>query len=179
MKKPVWQKLAAASADPVRVKHFLAALAVTEAGPQLEKYSADQIRVVVALLSGSQALGNLLVANPGWLSVLDVGQLKFPRRAEGFRREIEGGLKPKPGRCRMRKSCWTITANCTVSKAFCAGGVTRAKRFCRMMWRHFTASRCVVVSPHQKHSERRWQNGGRRFVRFMRRCSKRSAGVLE
>jgi glutamine synthetase adenylyltransferase len=50
---------------------------------------------VVALLSGSQALGNLLVANPGWLSVLDIGQLKFPRRADGVRREIEGGLKPK------------------------------------------------------------------------------------
>ena len=95
MKKPDWQKLAAGSADPARVKHFLALLAATEAGPRLEKYSADQIRVVVALLSGSQALGNLLVANPGWLSVLDIGQLKFPRRAEGVRREIEDGLKPK------------------------------------------------------------------------------------
>ncbi len=95
MKKPDWQKLAAASADPARVKHFLAALAATDAGPRLEKYSADQMRVVVALLSGSQALGNLLVANPGWLAVLDLDQLKFPRRAEGVRREIEGGLKPK------------------------------------------------------------------------------------
>ena len=95
MKKPDWQKLAAASADPARVRHFLALLAATEAGPQLEKYSADQIRVVVALLSGSQALGNLLVANPGWLSVLDLEQLKFPRRADGVRREIEDGLKPK------------------------------------------------------------------------------------
>jgi glutamate-ammonia-ligase adenylyltransferase len=95
MKKSDWQKLAAASADPARVRHFLALLAATEAGPQLEKYSADQIRVVVVLLSGSQALGNLLVANPGWLSVLDIGQLKFPRRVEGFRREIEGWLKPQ------------------------------------------------------------------------------------
>jgi glutamate-ammonia-ligase adenylyltransferase len=50
---------------------------------------------VVALLSGSQALGNLLVANPDWLSALDIEQLKFPRRAEGIRREIESGLKPK------------------------------------------------------------------------------------
>ena len=95
MKKPDWQKLAAGSADPARVKHFLALLAATEAGPRLEKFSADQIRVVVALLSGSQALGNLLVANPGWLSVLDIGQLKFPRRADGVRREIEDALKPK------------------------------------------------------------------------------------
>jgi glutamate-ammonia-ligase adenylyltransferase len=95
MKKSDWQKLAGTSADPARVKHFLDLLAATGIGPQLEKFSADQIRVVVALLSGSQALGNLLVANPDWLSALDIEQLKFPRRAEGFRREIESGLKPK------------------------------------------------------------------------------------
>jgi glutamate-ammonia-ligase adenylyltransferase len=99
MKKSDWQKLAGTSADPARVKHFLDLLAAAGAGPQLEKFSADQIRVVVALLSGSQALGNLLVANPGWLSVLDIEQLKFPRRADGIRREIEGGLKPKLEAC--------------------------------------------------------------------------------
>ena len=95
MKKSDWQKLAGTSADPARAKHFLDLLAATGAGPQLEKFSADQIRVVVALLSGSQALGNLLVANPDWLSALDIEQLKFPRRADGIRREIESGLKPK------------------------------------------------------------------------------------
>jgi glutamate-ammonia-ligase adenylyltransferase len=95
MKKSDWQKLAGTSADPARVKHFLDLLAVAGASPQLEKFSANQIRVVVALLSGSQTLGNLLVANPGWLSALDIGQLKFPRRAEGLRREIASGLKPK------------------------------------------------------------------------------------
>jgi glutamate-ammonia-ligase adenylyltransferase len=95
MKKPDWQKLAGTSADPARVKHFLDLLAATGAGPRLEKFSAGQIRVVVALLSGSSALGNLLVANPGWLSALDIEQLKFPRRAEGFRREIESRLKSK------------------------------------------------------------------------------------
>ncbi len=99
MKKPDWQKLAAASADPVRVRHFLTLLAATEAGPQLEKYSTDQMRVVVALLSGSQALGNLLVANPGWLSVLDMEQLQYPRRVEGLRREMEDGLKPQLEAC--------------------------------------------------------------------------------
>ena len=95
MKKSNWQKLAGTSADPARVKHFLDLLVATGAGPQLEKISADQIRVVVVLLSGSQALGNLLVANPDWLSALDIEQLKFPRRADGIRREIESGLKPK------------------------------------------------------------------------------------
>ena len=95
MKKSDWKKLAGPSADPARVKHFLDLLAATGAGPQLEKFSAGQIRGVVALLSGSSALGNLLVANPGWLSALDIEQLKFPRRADGFRREIESRLKPK------------------------------------------------------------------------------------
>ena len=50
---------------------------------------------MVALLSGSQALGNLLAANPDWLDLLEIEPLKFPRRADGIRREIEGGLKPK------------------------------------------------------------------------------------
>ena len=57
------------------------------------------MRVVVALLSGSQALGNLLVANPGWLSVLDMEQLQYPRRVEGLRREMEDGLKPQLEAC--------------------------------------------------------------------------------
>ncbi|MGA2242045.1 MAG: bifunctional [glutamate--ammonia ligase]-adenylyl-L-tyrosine phosphorylase/[glutamate--ammonia-ligase] adenylyltransferase [Verrucomicrobiota bacterium] len=95
MKKSDWQKLAGISTDPARVKHFIDLLAAAGAGPQLEKFSADQIRVVVALLSGSQTLGNSLVANPDWLSALDIEQLRFPRRAEGFRHEIERWLKPK------------------------------------------------------------------------------------
>ncbi len=95
MKKSDWQKPAGTSADPARVRHFLDLLAATDAAARLEKFSADRIRIVVALLSGSQALGNLLVANPGWLSVLDIELLKFPRRADGVRREIESGLKPK------------------------------------------------------------------------------------
>jgi glutamate-ammonia-ligase adenylyltransferase len=95
MKKSDWQKLAGTSADPARAKHFLDLLAAAGAGPQLEKFSTDQVRVVAALLSGSQALGNLLVANPDWLSALDLEQLKFPRRAEGFRHEIESWLKLK------------------------------------------------------------------------------------
>ena len=47
------------------------------------------------MFSGSRALGELLVAHPDWLSVLEAGRLKFPRRAEGFQREVEGWLKPE------------------------------------------------------------------------------------
>jgi len=99
MKKSDWQKPAGASPDPVRVKHFLGLLAATSAGPRLEKFSADGMGVVVALLSGSKALGNLLVANPGWLAALDIEQLKFPRRADGLCRELDGGLSPKLEAC--------------------------------------------------------------------------------
>ena len=91
----MWQKWVKDAADPKRAGHFLDLLAATSAGPQLRKFSADPIRVMVALLSGSRALGELLVAHPDWLSVLEAGRLKFPRRAEGFQREVEGWLKPE------------------------------------------------------------------------------------
>jgi len=95
MPKTTWQNWVKDAADPKQAGHFLDLLAATSAGPQLKKFSAGQIRVLVALLSGSQALGDLLVAHPDWLSVLDVERLKFPRRAQGFRREIESWLKSK------------------------------------------------------------------------------------
>ncbi|MFZ0826526.1 MAG: bifunctional [glutamate--ammonia ligase]-adenylyl-L-tyrosine phosphorylase/[glutamate--ammonia-ligase] adenylyltransferase [Verrucomicrobiia bacterium] len=93
MKKSDWQKLAAASADPVRVKYFLDLLVV--GGVRLEGLPAESMRALTAVLAGSAALGNVLVANPGWLSVFDPERLKFPRRAQGIQREVEGGLKPK------------------------------------------------------------------------------------
>ncbi|MGA3283769.1 MAG: hypothetical protein ABSD57_04835 [Verrucomicrobiota bacterium] len=95
MQKTMWQKWVKDAADPKRAGHFLNLLAATGAGPQLRKFSADQIRIIIALFSGSRALGELLVANPGWLPVLEAGRLKFPRRAEGFKREVEGWLRPK------------------------------------------------------------------------------------
>ena len=63
-------------------------------GPGWKNLSEDSRRALVALLGGSQALGNLLVANPDWLPVLNIESLQFPRRMEGFRREVEGWLKP-------------------------------------------------------------------------------------
>jgi glutamate-ammonia-ligase adenylyltransferase len=95
MQKTTWQKWVKDAADPKRAGLFLDLLAATSAGPQLRKFSAEQIRVVGALFSGSRALGELLVANPDWLPMFDLERLKFPRRAQGFRSEIEGWLKPK------------------------------------------------------------------------------------
>jgi [glutamine synthetase] adenylyltransferase / [glutamine synthetase]-adenylyl-L-tyrosine phosphorylase len=95
MKKSDWQKLAAGSADAGRVRRFLDQLAESGAGPRLGKLPADSRRALAAVLSGSAVLGNELVAHPDWLSVLDSPSLPFPRRAEGFRREVQSWLKPK------------------------------------------------------------------------------------
>ncbi len=95
MKNPRWARVVKSAADPQWVNHFLDLLSATPAGAELQKMSDEQARILVALFSGSRALGGLLVANPGWLSMLEAGRLKYPRRAQGFQREVEGWLKPK------------------------------------------------------------------------------------
>ena len=91
----MWQNRVKDAADPKRAGHFLNLLAGTGAGSQLKKFSAGQFRILIALFSGSRALGELLVAHPEWLPVLEAGRLKFPRRTQGFQREVENWLKPK------------------------------------------------------------------------------------
>src|ERR1700721_2169591 len=93
MKKPDWQKIINASADPARVKAFFTSSVQAALRPQLEKFSPDSAQALAALLSGSQFLGELLLANPALLPVIEFEQLRFPRRTEGFRREVEGLIK--------------------------------------------------------------------------------------
>ena len=95
MKKALWSKALKASAEPERSKRFLESLASTSARKQLEKLSADSLRVLIALFGGSQALGDLLLAHPEWLSQLDFEKLKFPRRAQGFQHEVNSFLEPR------------------------------------------------------------------------------------
>ncbi len=97
MKKTDWQKIIKASADPVRVKDFVNSFAETGQDSPLNKTSSDSARVLAALVSGSQFLGEFLLANPDLLSTLNSEQLRFPRRANGLRREVDGFLKPKLG----------------------------------------------------------------------------------
>jgi glutamate-ammonia-ligase adenylyltransferase len=94
MKNPLWTKAIKASADPQRAKHFADLLATVSAGAGLAQYDAEQIRVLVALFSGSQALSELLVSNPDWLAALDLKHIEYPRRAQGFRGEVQARLKP-------------------------------------------------------------------------------------
>lgn len=94
MKNPALKKSIQSSADPERAKHFFHLLADTAAAETLEMASAEQINVIAQLLAGSQVLGNWLVAHPEWLTHLDVERLKFPRREQGYRAEVNGWLKP-------------------------------------------------------------------------------------
>jgi glutamate-ammonia-ligase adenylyltransferase len=94
MKNSVLAKAIKSSADPVRAGNFFAMLAGTGAGPELEKISAEQAGILAALFSGSQALGNLLAANPDWFAGMEPGRLKYPRREQGVRAEAKGFLEP-------------------------------------------------------------------------------------
>ncbi len=97
MKKPLWSKAIQTCADPQRARHFFDLLSATEARPKLEGFSKEQSRILIALLSGSQALAGQLVAHPSWLDLLDGERLRYPRRGQGLRREVEAWLKPLLG----------------------------------------------------------------------------------
>ena len=92
MNKAAYAEAAKASADPQRAKQFFEVLAGTDAGTALRRAGAAQLGILAALLGGSQALGNLLVAHPGWLGVLEPGAVAFPRRKQGLRQEVEAWL---------------------------------------------------------------------------------------
>src|SRR5436190_9130075 len=77
-----------ACADPLRARHFLSLLAATTAGAALKKLNPEQARILMALLSGSQAMSGILIANPAFLGLLDAQVLKFPRRKDGLAREL-------------------------------------------------------------------------------------------
>jgi len=77
MKNPVLAAVLEFSADPERARRYFEALEATAAGPVLKTFSSDQAKILAALFSGSQTLGNLLVAHPDWLGSLDAGRLQF------------------------------------------------------------------------------------------------------
>ncbi len=95
MKNPVWPAAFAACADPQRARQFHERLVAAGAGALLREASPEAARVLCALFSGSQVLGEWLVQNPDWLpDLLDVDGLRFPRVDQGFRREIAAWLEP-------------------------------------------------------------------------------------
>src|SRR5438093_838847 len=94
MRSLVWSKACRASTDPPRAKHFFDLLAATSAGHLLERVSLEQARVLAALFSGSQALSKLLIAQPSLLEAVAPEALKFPRRKQGLKNELDASLGP-------------------------------------------------------------------------------------
>ena len=95
MPNPVWSKALQACADPSRARHVFEQLQATPAAEILGSASADQARILALLLSGSQALGELILQHPDWIgSVLQPGLLEHPRHDAGMRREVNAWLKP-------------------------------------------------------------------------------------
>ena len=93
MKNGVVIKAIRSAADPERGAHFFELLSETSAKSSLAKISAPQASLLAALFSGSQVLGNQLVTHPEWLSLLEIEHLRFPRREQGLRNEVQGWLK--------------------------------------------------------------------------------------
>ncbi len=94
MKLRAWTKAIQQCADPKRCRHFLDLLATTSAGPAVQQASAEQARMLAALLSGSHALSALLIGHPDWLSSVDPEALRFPRRKQGLLKEVQTWLEP-------------------------------------------------------------------------------------
>jgi glutamate-ammonia-ligase adenylyltransferase len=89
-----WDRVIRGCADPERAGRFVTALAQTDARPLMERASAEHVRIAVALLSGSQALGETLLAHPDWLALLEPERLRHPRRIQGLRSEVGTALQP-------------------------------------------------------------------------------------
>ncbi len=93
MRKLEWQQIIQASADPQRAKHGFDQLKATNAAGPLRQASPEEARILAALFSGSQALGQLLLKHPDWLpQTLDAELLRHPRQEQGLRREVDGWL---------------------------------------------------------------------------------------
>jgi len=94
MNKMAWEKIVKASADPVRVQNFLKSV-VTQGKSWQADYSAEAARILAAVVSGSQFLAEFLASNPGMLAKSAFEEFRFPRRADGLRREIQRGINPR------------------------------------------------------------------------------------
>jgi [glutamine synthetase] adenylyltransferase / [glutamine synthetase]-adenylyl-L-tyrosine phosphorylase len=92
-RNPVWTEALAKGADPHRARHYLGLLSETEAVTVLKKASAEQARILAAVLSGSQALSGVILAQPGWLEILSPEQLEYGRRKQGFFQELRRNIE--------------------------------------------------------------------------------------
>jgi [glutamine synthetase] adenylyltransferase / [glutamine synthetase]-adenylyl-L-tyrosine phosphorylase len=94
MQNAAWQKAVDACADPERAGRYLELLKSSSAGAKLRKAKAEQATVLTALLSGSQALSEWLIAHPDYFgTLLDLELLRRSRLRDSLEREIRGFLQ--------------------------------------------------------------------------------------
>jgi glutamate-ammonia-ligase adenylyltransferase len=95
MKAQTLAHAVAACADPRRAADAVEQLRQASAASLLKKLDSEQARILVAVLGGSQALSELLVAHPDWLPpLLEPDALSSARREQGLRREVDHWLRP-------------------------------------------------------------------------------------
>jgi glutamate-ammonia-ligase adenylyltransferase len=97
MKNPVVAKAIESSADPARTRQFFDLLASTSAAAALKAMGSAQANILAGLFGGSPALGNLLAVHPDWIDFLEPDSLRFPRREQGLRNEVNTWLRPLIG----------------------------------------------------------------------------------
>ena len=94
MRKLEWQQAIQASAEPQRAKDGFEQLKATSGAGRLRQASPEEARILAALFSGSQSLGQMLLKHPDWLpQTLDAQLLRHPRQEQGLRREVNAWLK--------------------------------------------------------------------------------------
>jgi glutamate-ammonia-ligase adenylyltransferase len=97
--KGAWAKLIKDSAAPERASHFLRLFSAVGPREVLDRASSEQAGVVTSLLSGSNALSNLLIQHPDWYELLQPDALRFPRRKQGLLNEINPWFRPLLASC--------------------------------------------------------------------------------
>ena len=94
MNADVWKKAVAGCAYPERARQYLELLRETERATLIRHATAQQARIVCAILAGSQFLSDLLVRRPEWLSLLNQEGLESPRQRQGLTKEVAGRVTP-------------------------------------------------------------------------------------
>jgi glutamate-ammonia-ligase adenylyltransferase len=93
MRKDPWPAALEGGADPKRAAHYLQQLRGTSAGAVLRRVTSEAATALTALLSGSQACGEWLVAHPEWLGpLLKSDELRVARGAPAYRRAVNAWL---------------------------------------------------------------------------------------
>jgi [glutamine synthetase] adenylyltransferase / [glutamine synthetase]-adenylyl-L-tyrosine phosphorylase len=99
MQNTAWQKALESCPDRRRAEHYWQALKSSAAGVRLRRATPEQARVLAALFAGSQALSELAMARPDWLtSLLDLAVLQKPRWKESLEEELRRALRSVAGR---------------------------------------------------------------------------------